>query len=91
MNNIYGDILMNFESRDEWYLPNLCCRYSNSTSKPQSQMLESQGIYKAVIDSGASHHMSNVASAFESITKFSPNHPYPQALMGDDKTSLDIV
>jgi hypothetical protein len=34
--------------------------------------------------------MSNVRSAFESITKFNQEQPLPQALMGDDITSLNI-
>lgn len=70
--------------------PFIHCRYSQNSTSSHPHCLTQQGLYKAVIDSGASHHMSNVKSAFESITKFDHTQPLPQALMGDDMTSLNI-
>jgi hypothetical protein len=70
--------------------PRICCRYTQSTTSNNIPLLEQKGLYKAVIDSGATHHMTNIKSAFESITPFNKNQPFPQALMGDDSTSLNI-
>jgi deoxyuridine 5'-triphosphate nucleotidohydrolase len=70
--------------------PLIQCRYSHNSSSTHPPALEAQNVYKAVIDSGASHHMTNIKSAFESITPFDHTQPLPQALMGDDETTLNI-
>jgi hypothetical protein len=70
-------------------LPKVYCQYTQNHS-PSSQTLQQQGFFKAVIDSGASHNMSSERSLFESITPFHKGPHQPQALMGDDSTSLPI-
>jgi deoxyuridine 5'-triphosphate nucleotidohydrolase len=48
-------------------------------------------LFKAVIDSGASRNMSSKRTIFESITTFPIDHNQPQAVMGNDSTSLPIA
>jgi deoxyuridine 5'-triphosphate nucleotidohydrolase len=96
-NNHSNDQSQSYSSCDTSFLcsrdvpsPFTRCRYINTSSSPLPTALEHNNLFRAVIDSGASHHMSNIRSAFESITPFTENQALPQVLMGDDTTALDI-
>ena len=72
--------------------PQFYCRYSSFPIQDSSTIppsIENTNI-RAVIDSGASHTMTNNLQLFDSITYFEENDDQPTALMGDDTTALPI-
>ena len=66
------------------------CRHTSSINLPTDQPTLPSSTINAVIDSGASHTMTNNLALFDTITYFDDNTSRPTAIMGDDKTSLPI-
>ena len=67
------------------------CR--NTTLSPDNPTLSSSPTApsRAVVDSGASHTMSNNLHLFDTITYFDNNTQRPTAVMGDDTTRIPIM
>ncbi len=89
-NDNNSGVKMYLSSSPKLHAPVVLAKTSINPIKSPRLPRQLKGIYRAVIDSGATSTMSPIKELFEDISYFGNDDSYPTAELGDEKTAVKI-